>query len=340
MLARRLGVNGPRPFGSNRKLSKSTAQGQGARIRTATRGSEPTKQQPLQRVFHRVLLWFQKERRYDQEVRPGHIKTRLQIELQHEVACETVLHQQGSDKYNQAVLVAAQKRLRDFEGRPEAIQEWLKDTVFSAIGALARKPGMSITEPRAFQAPKCELSWATVDRMLWTLCQRDPELLSDYAQDPAWIVQNVPRLLIVWFDHSPLWIKFRGEEKVLVTQEEIQKQQVRRQLSKKVRQSPGLSHEHSALRESLIQHAEELASQTMAMAGKMCQGGDKYRITIIDFPAISKWLSQEEPDSFYLKPVLIVPCTRHVRLDDIDAEGCFNKEAPAEAKLLAVNRSH
>ena len=67
VVTRRVGKNGPRPFGSNRKLSKYRT-GLGARIRTDTRGSEPTRQQPLQGVFFRLRQWFHRERAYDQEV--------------------------------------------------------------------------------------------------------------------------------------------------------------------------------------------------------------------------------------------------------------------------------
>ena len=37
VVSRRLGKNGPRPFGSNRRVSKDTAEGQGARMCKTTR---------------------------------------------------------------------------------------------------------------------------------------------------------------------------------------------------------------------------------------------------------------------------------------------------------------
>ena len=161
-------------------------------------------------MFYRLRAWFTRERQYDQEVRAGHIRTRLEAELQHEQACQTVLCQQGAANFNQRTLQDAEKRLNQLRNSPELIKDWLDQTVYPAIGALARKAGMSVSEPRAFQAPKCQLSWATMDRALWMLLQNDPELLQDLVADPQWVLANIQRLLIVWFDHSPVWIKFES----------------------------------------------------------------------------------------------------------------------------------
>ena len=151
-----------------------------------------------------------------------------------------------------------------------------------------------------------------MDRALWMLLQNDPELLTDLVADPQWVLDNIQKLLIVWFDHSRIWVKFRGEEKLLVTVGEVQHHQTRKALSQKVRGAATPTRMQEEMRQALIEHVQALAEATFQIAGKVCPSGDKYRITIIDFPAIQNWLSQtEDPKGFFLEAILIVPCTQH-----------------------------
>ena len=223
---------------------------------------------------------------HDQEVRTGHIKTRLRLELQHEVAVQTVLQEQESPELSFPVLQAAQKRVRQLEQEPYKLKDWISDTVLPAIGALARAATYQHSDLRQFEAPKAMLTWASMDRALWLMAQKNPELLTDYVSDPQWFVENMSSLLIVFFDHSPLWIKWRGEDQVLVTQDEIQHHQVRRRLSSKCREAQFRSNQHRALRQQLEDHIVQATQQTFQQAAQVCQGGDKYRITIVDFPSI------------------------------------------------------
>ena len=76
-----------------------------------------------------------------------------------------------------------------------------------------------------------------------------------------------------------------------------------------------------------------MAKATFQIAGKVCPGGDKYRITIIDFPAVQNWLSQtEDPNGFFLDAILIVPCTQHCRLEDITPDGKWARTVPRGKK--------
>ena len=72
-----------RPFGSNMPRTKLGSTSQGARLRVET--SEPTKQQPLNQVFHKVKVWYNKERlEYGHEVREKHVSQRLLVEMETE----------------------------------------------------------------------------------------------------------------------------------------------------------------------------------------------------------------------------------------------------------------
>ena len=69
-----------------------------------------------------------------------------------------------------------------------------------------------------------------------------------------------------------------------------------------------------------------MQNQTFQAATQVCQGGDKYRITIVDFPVVDGWFGTSAPRGKLLKSVLIVPCEKHCRLEDIGPDGKFTRE--------------
>jgi len=289
-------------------------------------GPVPTKKQPLAAVLSRLRQWFQKERLHGHEVRSVHIRTRLLAELQSEVACQSVLQQHEDRRFNLTVLIACQKRVALLTAG-DHLKDWFHMTVFPRIGAVARVAGRKSAEPVAFELDKARLTWATMDRALWTLAQRNPDLLVDLVSDPAWVVKNLEQFYIVGFDHSPLWVKFQGEDKVLLTEAETQAWAGRRRCSKKVH-AAAFPDEQAARRRELLEHVQTALMDVGQDVAQMCQGGDKYRITIVTFQAVSNWFNpDEDPKGHVLKSVLIVPCSSHVRLSDIDRAGRWTQEA-------------
>ena len=56
-------------------------------------------------------------------------------------------------------------------------------------------------------------------------------------------------------------------------------------------------------------------------------GGDKYRLTLLVSIAREGWFQGGQPPKQHLLPfVLLVPCSQHTRLEDLDSRGRFNKE--------------
>ena len=59
--------------------------------------------------------------------------------------------------------------------------------------------------------------------------------------------------------------------------------------------------------------------QTFQMVG---QGGDKYCLTLITFQVVVNWYNAREwPEGQMPRFILVVPCSQHARLENIDQNG-------------------
>ena len=60
----------------------------------------------------------------------------------------------------------------------------------------------------------------------------------------------------------------------------------------------------------------------------MCQtDGDKYRLTLIASIARKGWFEPgQRPEGQLLKFVLLVPCSQHTRLEDLDDQGRYRRD--------------
>ena len=99
-------------------------------------------QQPLLHVFGRLKTWFDRERTWGVEVRPSHLRTRLLLHLEREVAYEEVLLEKGSANHRPKVLEAAKHRLstmRDPHWIDKERAHWEKRTFWPSVGATFRQ---------------------------------------------------------------------------------------------------------------------------------------------------------------------------------------------------------
>ena len=143
MAERRLGKWGLRPFGSNKPITSMSAN-QGSRMPPVVEGKGTTKQPPAE-VFNTLRAWLREKRMdHGNEVR-GHIKQRLQAELQRAVDKQLVLQEHKSSKFNELVLEAATAKLKFLQvhkssarDKAKKVEMWLARTVFPAIGATFR----------------------------------------------------------------------------------------------------------------------------------------------------------------------------------------------------------
>ena len=62
--------------------------------------------------------------------------------------------------------------------------------------------------------------------------------------------------------------------------------------------------------------------QTQHLHQRISMGGDKYRLTLITFAVIQKWFQHDQsPVGVLPQYILLVPCSRHVRLEDVSSSG-------------------
>ena len=132
--------------------------------------------------------------------------------------------------------------------------------------------------------------------------------------DPEAFQDNVLNTVIVQYDHTPVWLKLRGEEKVCqnsVERDVNRQRAVHRRLRQKV---PAVAAALEGLEPEQTQHLHQ----------RISLGGDKYRLTLITFAVIQKWFQHDQsPVGVLPQYILIVPCSRHVRLEDVSPSGTW-----------------
>jgi hypothetical protein len=227
----------------------------------------------------------------------------------------------------------AQKRSVDLQNASQLAKDWLHSTVLEAMGGKAYAPGRKCYESTTFDIPKSLLTWATMDRAIWLLSQGNADLLIDIVADPQMWIQNRYTAPVVMFDHTPLWVKFQAEDKVILSTAEGAHARGTKKLKHLVKTSVDQDL-RDQYRNSLLEHIQAgLDNQTQAAA--MCQGGDKYRLTLITFQTVHNWFNPNgTPRGEIPKSVLIVPCSIHAKLSDITPEGTWAREA-----LKSINQT-
>ena len=145
--------------------------------------------------------------------------------------------------------------------------------------------------------------------------------------DPEQLQAARRRLPIVAFDQTPVWLKLRAEEKVMLAISDVQQSSLRRSLSDKLGE-PGLSpadrEQASAEMQLWRQRNPDLQQESHH---KISQGGDKHRLTLVTFQMVHSWFDPDcQPGGSIPASLLIVPCAKHCRLEDIGQDGKWNND--------------
>ena len=168
----------------------------------------------------------------------------------------------------------------------------------------------------------------TADQHLPLLCSTGTnEQVSSMVADPEQLQAARRRLPIVAFDQTPVWLKLRAEDRVMLAIPDVQQSSLRCSLSDKSKQ-PGLSpadrEQASAEMQLWCQRNPDLQQESHH---KISQGGDKHRLTLVTFQMVHNWFDPDcEPRGSIPASLLIVPCAKHCRLEDIDQDGKWNKD--------------
>ena len=321
----RLGKNGLRACGRRPGRCLDHRVSQGARLSTVKPG-EVTAKRPLEGVMSRLEKWFKLERQYGHEVRRKTIIQRLKVELEYERDLHQVYKETGNEKYNPKTLERAIARLNTFRVSEMVCKDsrWFDEHVLQRIKAHGRA-GQRCHENkgRLLNDNKAKLTWATADRCIHLIARSKlphvQEELHKYVRDPAEFGENSENTSVVAVDATALWVKLRGEEKVYLHEDELDarrtKQMVER-LRKKAQktQSDGDKKEFEAeLDKFMTDQKKEQVDQIYS------KSGDKYRITLVNISAVKDWFKPSvSPQSDKRKSILLVPCTKHCRISDMD----------------------
>ena len=342
----RLGIHGLRPFGSRLAITKKHTCSSGARMPRPDR--DKSNQQPLTIVFSKVSKWLAKERLYGKEARNRRIMSRFHRELQTEKGRQDVLRDQFSPNYNDKVLDAVTRRLdklSDYSAQGAKLtKEYMRTTVYPAIGAVARKADKkSHSNPKA-EATVMQLTWASIDRAMYLVQNGSHEELGNFVQDPEAFHDKASSKVILAYDQTPVWLKLRGEEEVVITRAEAEETTERRRLSRASQNPKSTLQERAEAIRELHARFEENPTHEKEIHQEVSQGGDKYRLTVTTFQAVHNWFSPEgEARGSLPDPVLIVPCKTHCRMENIDQDGrwiqSFSYEIDGEVQEFKAGTS-
>ena len=132
-------------------------------------------------------------------------------------------------------------------------------------------------------------------------------------QDPQSFIDNREDTDVVESDASAIWLKLRGEEPVMLCDDELQKNMQVRAVKRWHKQAEDMA--QRVLVEELIaqvcEECKDIKQQTDMVAS---QGGDKARLTIINFMVKKNWFKHSaKPEGFLIPAILVVNADKHAR---------------------------
>ena len=326
----RVGLWGPRPFGSRAPVAKAggaTQQASGARLRQQGEGPS-SKLQPLRGVFQQVKAWLEKERQYGHEVRAKHVAQRLRYQLEFERDKQLVYKETSSEKFQPRVYEACERRLAlvSVHTWSKAQESWFSKVVFPAIGGASRTPQRMTQQNPRLDESKAHLTWASVDKMIQLVATGSREELQCLVQDTEAFVASRRETNIVVIDETALWLKLRGEEKVILSQSEVDATRDRRNLRKKIKRLQEEAQRRGDVYEA-GQGDDVGEAKSDMVRGFYQSGGDKHRLTLVNLAYVKNWFKPEAKVEWGKpKCILLVFSSQHVRAEDIDDEHKFIRD--------------
>ena len=324
MLRLRVGHHGLRPFGSNLASCKRKSQSLGMRVHHNSTAA--TRRVPLQHIYSRLEKWIKGQFAARLECRTSQILLRFELLLTQEIAKQEILRDQGSPKYQDVVLTAATHRQDYLSDKPEQKFNWASRALMAKVGGRLRTGQHLSTSSLPPSAALCQLQWDTTDRSTWLAASGSPDDLAEIIMEPERWIANRSSTAIVHTDATALWLKLRGEDKVVIPDDAVQTLKASGVAKRWFKQAS--TPEQLQLAEALLQKAQEdqyaLCQQTSQQAS---QGGTKHRLTLIASLAVDKWFEPgATPVGSLLMPVLIVNAAQHCRLEDIDNEQRWSRD--------------
>ena len=314
----KIGKHGLLPMGS-RGLVDRASRSEGKRLQDP----EKAKDRPLYDVLSRMSKWLAKEREYNHEIRYNHVSERFKYEAEYERDRQLVFEQTGSPKFKPATLERLREILSDYKliGASEKQRKWFRKRVVPRMGGRLRAAQRLLDKPLALDATKARLSWETSDWFQDLIARSVPEELSEFVCDPKTFAEHKAETSYVVMDQTALWLKVRGEERLVFHESELTKRAQRKKMSRNFKKATA-DHERREAARLAAEAAREDPGFKDQSTSTYTTGGDKYRLTLVNISGVEHWWdSSRDPSPVKRKLILLVHASEHCKLSDIDEHG-------------------
>jgi hypothetical protein len=315
----KLGKHGLRPCGVRGKnvYAKTSA---GARVQKDDEKSIIARI-PLYTVYERIKAWIREERVHGHEIRLHMISQKMLFEMEYERDKQLVLQQHGSPLFNEKVLEAVRRKLSWWRviSPSDKQRSYVSKRVLPNLGATTRLPNRLTDKQARFDYNKCKTTWQTMDFFVDMVARGTVEELTQFVAHAEKFAEARRDTKIVVIDQTALWLKLRGDERVVASLEENGHYQHLKSL-KQIWKKAGREHQNRVASE-LLAVTKDYPTFRQEVAAHYTAAGDKYRITLVNISSVENWFNPaEKPKPMKKRGILIVPCSIHCRLEDICVE--------------------
>ena len=178
---------------------------------------------------------------YGWEVRQGHVITMLTEDLLHTLNVQLVLKKDKDERYCPVQHKAVEDKLRILDVTDPSVERerrrYLDRVLFPKLDLHARAPKRCHTAKHSSEQDQLSLTttWQQADKHLHTAAFGSLEDLGALVQHPETFKAGVKHVAIVVQDATPLWVKLKGSQRVLIHGKEVRNERVRRNLRRRLK---------------------------------------------------------------------------------------------------------
>jgi len=199
-------------------------------------------------------------------------------------------------------------------------RKFMHKSVLANLGATTRLPNRLTDKQARFDYNKCKTRWRTIDFFVDMVARGTVEELTEFVANAEKFAEARRDTKIVVLDQTALWLKLRGEDKVVASLEETEHYQQLKALKRRWKKSD--REYQSQVARELVSYTEDFPTLRSEVAGQYTTAGDKYRITLVNISSVENWFNPaENPKPMKKRGVLIAPCSTHCRLEDVNEKG-------------------
>ena len=191
-----------------------------------------------------------------------------------------------SELFNPKVLEEVRRKLAWFRVLAPTTRQikYMHTRVLQNLGATTMLPNRLTDKQARFDYNKCKTTWKTMDFFVDMVARGTVEELSEFVCNAEKFAEARRDTKIVVLDQTALWLKLRGEDKVVASLEETEHYQQLKVLKKRWKRGD---------REYQCQVASEFDAVTKdnptlrnEVAAQYTTAGDKYRITLVNISSV------------------------------------------------------